>query len=96
MPLAVMDTHLGCFSRSGPPDLQQQHHLEPGGVNSPVSPSPYEAEGGGAGAGQVICGLTRRLVLPMFQIKVETGCLKVGPSALTLQTQDQQLGVPEN
>lgn len=32
----------------------------------------------------------------MFQIKLEMGCLKVGPSALTLQTQDQQLGVPEN
>lgn len=66
------------------------------GVNSPVSPSPHEAEGRGAGVGQVICGLTRHLVLPMFQIKLKMGCLKAGPSALTLQTQDQQLGLPEN
>lgn len=40
--------------------------------------------------------MTCRLVLPMFQIKLEMGCLKAGPSVLTLQTQDQQLGVLEN
>lgn len=36
------------------------------------------------------------LVLPMFQIKLEMGCLRPGPSALTPQTQGQQLGVLEN
>ena len=52
--------------------------------------------GARAGAGRVIYGSTRLLVLPMFQIKLEMGCLRPGPSALTPQTQGQQLGVVEN
>lgn len=96
MLLAKMDTHPGVLLKVWRPRLTATASLGTWLESIPVSPSPHEAEGRGAGVGQVICGLTRHLVLPMFQIKLKMGCLKAGPSALTLQTQDQQLGLPEN